>query len=283
MRRFIVVMATYFWTFRQSSSLRNRSDIFDHQAVLLVVFIVYSLLCDRVTSEDKGPSSVAASSSSSATLRQINLTLYHVQSQTSSISIKWNWTMTSLPVEDDHDNKGNVIIVGSGNYRVEASSLISGVTVRGRPTNNTEFTITDLMIDTAYELCVTAGEELQLMPPWNVSKKACLQMKTIPVVRLDSVFVFLIVIGFVAASIAAGVICWKCAQRERVNDEGDAMINGDCSENPDAVDERPLLSDKDNKMDDEKSKGLEDQPPNDLMRKENTAAAAEGDDITKLY
>lgn len=142
--------------------------------------------------------------------RQI-LQIHQVESRISSITIGWtsNFSLS--------------------NYQVRAFSHHSGMTLTGQPTNETEYTLTDLMIDTPYDICVTAKvtEVTGSGSDDERTVEACLQLSTIPVVRVDSALVLLGVICFVVLSVVAALVCWKCSQKNDTGASTDATASDD--------------------------------------------------------
>jgi hypothetical protein len=168
--------------------------------ILLINAVVVCLAEKQTTS-----AAVAAATvdhAHTAASRQV-LLIHHVASRTSSITISW-------ATNSSHSS-----------YQVRARSLLSGITLTGQPTNETEYTLTDLMIDTPYDVCVTA-KATEAAPVTAESRdegkaveeeEACLQVRTIPSVRVDSVLVLFGVISFIVLSVAAALVCWKCSQK----------------------------------------------------------------------
>lgn len=155
------------------------------------------------------PTLTPAASDGSSSLR-----IQHVESRTSSITVNWTSNFTYQ------------------NFQVLARSLTSGIVLLARPTNETEFTLTDLTVDTSYEICVvenprstssSSSSAASLAADMMMSGesehgrdvvKACLLLNTIPYIRVDSVLVLLGVVAFVVLSIAAAIFCWKCSRAE---------------------------------------------------------------------
>lgn len=141
--------------------------------------------------------------------------IHHVERSTSSITLNWtsNFSLSS--------------------YQVRARSLLSGITLTGQPTNETEYTLTDLMIDTPYDICVTAKvTEAQVTGSKSDDERnerpvveTCLQLRTIPLIRVDTVLVLLGVILFIVLSVAAALVCWKCSQNNDTGASADATIS----------------------------------------------------------
>lgn len=193
--------------------------------------------------------------------------MQYVESRTTSITVNWtvNSTTTSSASSSNHD------------FQVLALSLNSGIVLIARPTNETEFTLTDLTVDTSYKICVVvfaaaaktprssvvalANEILENSDPdRHHPHKSCLLASTIPYVRLDSILVFLGVVAFVALSIATAVFCWKRSQAEDPgsaaatdeDDHGHAAAGATAADDPGfeekkrSDEEQPLLLDSDN-------------------------------------
>lgn len=175
--------------------------------ILLINGVVCLAPKQTTAAEDPFPATAAS--------RQI-LLIYHVESRISSITINWtsNFSFSS--------------------YQVRARSLVSGITLTGQPTNETEYTLTDLMIDTPYDICVTAKvTEAQVTESRNDDERrerpveACLQLRTIPVIRVDSVLVLLGVLFFIVLSVVAALVCWKCSGKNETGASADATTSDD--------------------------------------------------------
>lgn len=190
------------------------------------ILLINVVVCLAETQTTAAAAATAVDHPPSAS-RQV-LLIHHVQSRTSSITLSWasNSSYSS--------------------YQVRARSLLSGITLTGQPTNETEYTLTDLMIDTPYDVCVTAkATEASVTADSRSSdegkaveedEEACLQIRTIPSVRVDSVLVLFGVISFIVLSVAAALVCWKCSQKNDAETAADATASDYKDDANDGVD-----------------------------------------------
>ena len=155
---------------------------------------------------------------------QVELTLHHVASTMTSITVSWS----------DSLNETNVT-TAPPIHRVEAHSLATDVLLVGPKLspNETEYTLPDLAVDAAYNVCVISPG----------MKSGCAVLSTIPVVRDDSLIALLIAILVLAMIIIIAVILWRCAIRR--------AGSGDDS----ASDDKPEVDD------DDKHGGLNEKSP----------------------
>jgi hypothetical protein len=167
------------------------------------------------------------------------LEVKHVSSTISSITIRWNATSKAA------NGSGNDALV-----HIEAQNLATKMTVVSPPVKSSssgddddlDFTIPDLAINADYEVCVVRV---------NDGKKACQHMRTITVVRFDTVLAVLLALGFILFLILMAIVCWRCAVRaaepkdERVigdNEEGVKVCNASPTADDQLGDEKaPLL------------------------------------------
>lgn len=186
-----------------------------------------------------------------------SLQLFHVESRTSSITVNWTSNVTY------------------NSYQVLALSLESGIVLIAQPTNATELTFTDLVLDTDYKVCVVANRSSTLDVTLVVTGKpdptkvvyACLELSTIPVVRVDSVLVLLGVVAFVALSIVAAIFCWKCSRSEDAGGGDGGTEDG--GENVDEMESADLVEFEQNRSQDLEAQPLLDADQSDQKKNQS--------------
>lgn len=218
----------------------------------LLLFASSSILFHQTTSTADPALTPVANDDDDDSLR-----VEHVESRTSSITVKWTSNFT-----DQY-------------FQVFARSLTSGILLLARPTNETELTLTDLTVDTSYKVCVLVNTRSS---PSAVSLaagimsgdhqdhtkvvKACLMLSTIPYIRIDSVLVLFGVVSFIVLSIVAAIFCWKCSLAEEntsasATDEDKEPGNAEEGfETKKSADEEQPLLDSDNNQYPEKNTDL---------------------------
>jgi len=119
-------------------------------------------------------------------------------------------------------------------YHVEALNLETGVRLRSPAlsVNDSEYTLPDLAVDTAYELCVVST---------GAARPACAVLSTIPRVRVDSIIALLIALAILGAVILIAVVLWRCAVRRAGGAAGDDEPS---EEKPPDADDDPALNEK---------------------------------------
>jgi hypothetical protein len=128
----------------------------------------------------------------STTVKPVKLTVSHVSSAITSITVQWNLTGGT---ESER--------AALQHFRVEATSLWSYVLLTSPQINGSEYTMPDLAIDAPYHVCVRSVD--------NGLLKDCDDMSTIPLVRSDSVIAILIAFLILALLIIIAIIWWRCA------------------------------------------------------------------------
>jgi hypothetical protein len=199
-----------------------------HVIVFLTIIVVASSLNQTTTSNNNNNNNNNDNNNNNNNNDvQTPLKLYHVESTITSLSI--NWTLEGRPSDDD------VI-----KFQVQARSFESGILLISPDiVNQSKYTMPDLVGDTRYEICVIHLGSAPVL-------KTCLELQTIPVVRLDSIYALLLGMAFIVFLIGAAFVCWRCAlMKLPSNNEENGEISGE--EEPPTPksdpDQLPLLTD----------------------------------------
>jgi hypothetical protein len=104
-----------------------------------------------------------------------------------------------------------------------------------------DFTIPDLAVDAEYRVCVVRIDD-------HVT--TCDVIRTIPMVRLDTLLAVLLTLAFIALLILTAVICWRCALYQAspqcIDDQPEVCNDGNgkvCNASP-TSDDQQLLDEK---------------------------------------
>ena len=155
------------------------------------------------------------------------LEIFHVDSTISTISI--NWTLPTT---------------GPSRYYVQALSLSSGILLTSPVlVNQSKYTMPDLAINTKYRVCVIERYDGDT-PEVDHEPKSCIDVGTIAVVRLDSIYALLIAAAFVIFLIGAAFVCWRCAMKkeEPVEENGETSQGDEQAIKSNNADQLPLLT-----------------------------------------
>jgi len=167
----------------------------------------------------------------------------HVSSTINSITIRWNTRQENTTRE----TSGNGI---NSDVRIEAYNAMTRMTIVSPKISSTDdsrhFTIPDLAVDAEYRICVVRIDD---------DVQACSVIRTIPMMRLDSLLAVLLTLAFIALLILTAVVCWRCAlyqatprcaedEPEACNDDNGKVGNASPTTNDQQiVDEKvPLLA-----------------------------------------
>jgi len=166
------------------------------------------------------PAAAAVAAPTTAEPSSVFLVMRHEESSMTSITVSWSENST-YSEEDAATTPGPPV------YHVEALNLLTGVRMvsPALSSNESEYTMPDLAVDTEYELCVVSS---------GVAAPACALLSTIPIVRDDSLIALFIALAVLAAIILIAVILRRCAMRRARSADDDA-----------ASDDKPDVDDDD--------------------------------------
>ena len=148
------------------------------------------------------------------------LTLHHVASTMTSITVSWS----------DNSTKNDTHPV----YQIEALNLATKVQLISPPlsVNESEYTLPDLAVDAEYQLCVIST---------GTTSSACAVLSTIPVVRDDSLIALFIALAVLGAVILIAFLLWRCAIR-RATPADDTEVPSD--DKPDEDEDKHGVNEK---------------------------------------
>lgn len=182
-------------------------------AVRLCIVVIATLTIATVApvnaASDKGQVKGQTASAADANSGNRTLAIEHVSSTTSSISIRWvdvwNVTSTSTGSCADVDDSATTPAADktSMTVKIRATSLSTNMmlispAIDGNLSNT--FTLPDLAVDSAYRVCVLRQTEC-----------TCTELRTIPMIRMDSLLAVVLTIAFIVLLILLALVCWRCA------------------------------------------------------------------------
>lgn len=150
-------------------------------------------------------------------------------SSTSSISISWSWVFisgypTSYPSYHDTPEKpqntmansrqkhlkrkfvSDLLVEGwNVGYHVRSGSFLSKML----PPETNTYTLSELQSNTPYNVCVNAHPLHVSSWPATQPRSYCRLLRTIPLIRRDSIVGLILVFGYYALMIGLGVIQWR--------------------------------------------------------------------------
>lgn len=136
-------------------------------------------------------------------------TIEHVSSTMTSITVRWTavWNADD-PSTRSSDGAANSPAMAAI-IRIEATSLLTKMTLTSPPidthiASTSTFTLPDLAVDTAYMICVVRRVD-------EDDQRVCVEMRTIPVVSMDSVLAVLLAVALVLLLVMFAVVCWRNA------------------------------------------------------------------------
>ncbi len=137
--------------------------------------------------------------------------LTHEEIKTDAIVITWNITDSSGV---DIDSFVVRCIKEGGTQTITSVKLLS---------NTTRFEIEDLVPEAEYEVClITEVADDSYCAGDNAARcEECLQIKTIPMMRDDSLIALVLTLFVLFFLILVGILCWHCAKKQKEKDDGD--------------------------------------------------------------
>jgi hypothetical protein len=196
-------------TSRLQNLNKNRTLRNSYVSVIFII-VVTELLMLSAAAEASSPQSTTTSRDSpvgsitddthSVTSDKASLTLEHVSSSVTSITVHWNSTAIDPQVQ---------------HVRIVARSLWTGVWLTSPLLNASAetYTLPDLAVDAPYRICIrpSTGRHVPVDQDETDDAQLCAEMSTIPFVRPDSVVGMFVAIGIFALLIFIACIIWRCA------------------------------------------------------------------------
>jgi len=194
----------------------GQRDMASTCSVLLRLILLAHLLMLALT---------AATTTSKTEQSPVVLTLRHVASTMTSITVSWS----------SNSSESNVTTTTPPIYHIEALSLATQVQLISPrlPANQTQYELPDLAVDAEYEICVVSS---------GTAASACDVFSTIAVVRDDSIIALVLALLVIAIVIIIAVILWRCAIRRAAAEEEETASEEKPDMEDDGLNEKsPLL------------------------------------------
>lgn len=157
---------------------------------MIIAFLSTCFLSVKATESDVTTApSPAAVNENEARKDNSSLIIEHVSSTVNSITIRWNST---------GDKFGSDVKIEAHNVATKMTILSPMIS----STSSDTFTIPDLAVDSEYRVCVIRIDDLIMK---------CDVIRTIPVMRLDTLLAVLLILAIIILLILTAFICWRCA------------------------------------------------------------------------
>ena len=103
-----------------------------------------------------------------------------------------------------------------------------------------DFTIPDLVVDSAYTVCVVRVGDVALQQQTS----ACNEMRTIPMVRLDTILAILLTVALILFLVLTAYICWRCAVYTAGREDDKQAAVGDSDDGKKVCNATPTADDQ---------------------------------------